>query len=146
MPSRRDYVLTSSAFAVFGSLLVLALAACGGESGNEGGVDEGGVRDTVEAYLAALADRDGAQACGRLTAGGQEALVTRSAQAGGPSEGCAKAASSYIDIFGLSLDDVDVRDIEVSGDEATAVVDAAKETYRLRAEGGEWKIDAIEQR
>lgn len=107
-----------------------ALGACGGDS------EEDAVREAVEEFVAAVRDGDGAAACELLT---DEALET----AGGAR--CERALGRIGDAV---APEVEITDIRVQGDRATAEAGAAgggedevrSQPLDFVKEDDEWKI------
>jgi hypothetical protein len=118
-------------------LAVLALAGCGG-----GGSDEpSNPEATVQAYLNALADNEGEEACGFLTPDIRRQIVE---QAGSPS--CPEAVADFNEFLGEDADllkDAVVDDVVVRGDSASAnVTGVVADSVEVELEriDGEWRI------
>jgi hypothetical protein len=126
-------------------LATLALLApgCGG------GPDPG---DTVRDYLVAIVDRDGAKACGQLTAQLRQD-IERSPAARRAGRSCADvmdlAAGLNPKLTTKDVEDLDV-EVEEHGNRATAKLfnplSRRHETINLVQVGGDWRISTLETR
>lgn len=134
-------------------LAVLAVAAvvlpgCGGDSddsGGGGGDDESQVGDVVAAYVAAVADHDGAKACGYLS----KVMLAQFEEMASELkvDGCAgvmdKITGGASDTHVNRVIIVEVSSVKISGNRATArmKVDSGNSSpASLVKESGVWKI------
>ena len=110
--------------------LALALASCGGDDDGGGGDSD---EDKIRAAIATFAD-SGEGACAVITDEYIEELF-------GGAEQCEEEAGS-----GESAD-VEVDNVQIDGDTATAdgTAEGDTATLTLEKEGDEWKISGIEQ-
>ena len=110
--------------------LALALASCGGDDDGGGGSDEDKVRDAIAAFA-----EGGSGACDVLTDEYTDTLF-------GGREACEEAAGEG------EGSDVEVDNVEIDGDTATAEGTAEGDTAVLTLEkgGDDWKISGIEQK
>ena len=125
-------------------LLVAALAAlavgCGGDDGDsttaDGDDDVAAVESTINTWLF---EGD----CGVMTDKFLEAQTFES----NPERACELFETAYQEPQ-YTEDDVEISDVEVTGDKATAIVGGGgsdiTSTYTLVREDGVWKIDAAE--
>jgi hypothetical protein len=114
------------------AVAALALAGCGGGS-------EGDVRGAIEGYMSALADGDGDEACSHLSG----EMKRRLADAAGNGS-CPEVVEMLAENFGeddkSKLKDVEVVDIKIKGDTATAGVKGGDSTAELTKTDGDWLI------
>jgi hypothetical protein len=121
-------------------IVALIITGCG-DSG-----DEQKVADTVQTYLSALAEGDGAEACNQLT--GEEAgrvfeeEATMLPELGASS--CADALSKLGETLGgegkQTLERAETTNVKVDGDSATAELVGGTKTVHLRKVDGRWFI------
>lgn len=118
--------------------LALLLAGCGSDGDGDGGTSgpEGEIESTVKTWL-----MEGG--CERMTDGFLEDQTFIDEPE--------KACETFENLFSApaySEDDVIVSDIEINGKSASAVVSDdfsnVETTFRLRNEGGTWKIDSTD--
>jgi hypothetical protein len=106
-----------------GSLAATVLTACGTDSAAD---DPAAVEEVVEAYLAAVGDGRGRAACEHLTAEAQLGVFDfRLVHAGAdhPDQACARIVERNRLRGERALKDVEVTDIEIDGEAATASAD-----------------------
>jgi len=126
--------------AVSAILVALTLSACGG-----GSDDSGEVSDTVTSYLSALADGDGQKACDQLSSS-EAAQIFQEATTVLPelrATGCADALSKLSESLGgerKALESVEVTNVKVNGDSATAEVVGGTTTVHLTKTDDTWLI------
>ena len=124
--------------------LLLAVAGCGG-SGSAGSPG-----DAVRAYNSAVADGDGARACGRLDTAAQDEL--RNSVQGAIRASCRQVietlAAFYDDATKKKLREAKVES-RARNDTATATftspvgLPGGHATYQLRRVGSDWKITSL---
>ena len=121
--------------------LLLATAGCGAaettSSGNFSGA-EGDVAEVVQDLRSAGQRKDGDEICSKLLA---RSLVSRLDASGTACRQEMTKAAREADEFAL-----DVRDVTVTGDQATARVqrpDGPTATFRFVRESGRWKISEL---
>ena len=110
-----------------------------------GPADEEAATAAVRAYLAALAARDFAAACERLTEAVRQDLVAASAGGRSPAGGCAEAlelALGHVDpeVLAARLTGVPLEPARLDGETAEVDVPGPESPVRLRRERGEWRI------
>jgi hypothetical protein len=123
--------------------LALLAPSCGG------GPDPG---DTVRDYLVAIVDRDGAKACGQLTAQLRQD-IERSPAARGAGRSCADvmdlAAGLNPKLTTKDVEDLEI-EVEEQGDRAAASLfnplSRRHETINLVKVDGDWRISSLETR
>jgi len=117
------------------TLLVLA-AGCGSDGG--GDIDQ--ARDAVSDYFTAIADGDGAAACGRMTEQAEEQFADE-----GGTASCAEAVERLSEQLAgedlATLRDPQV-DVTLNRDKATASVQDGPSDITVVKVDGEWRIDA----
>jgi hypothetical protein len=123
-------------------LACVAIAACGGSG------DEDDVKRVVNDLYAGFADRKANRVCDTLSRKQRDAI---SAGAGGErTQSCEQVMSIALSFEGKGLrraKGAEVTEVEVDGDEATAIVeyrDKKKSRLGLAKEGGEWRIDDLD--
>ena len=107
--------------------------------------DERGAIGAVRAYLDALAARDFAAACERLTDAVREDLLAACAEGGSPASDCAEALElmlAHVEAEALAgrLSGVAVGPARLAGESAEVDVPGPESPVRLRREGGDWRI------
>lgn len=130
--------MTARGGAVAAFAAAFVVAGCGGD-------DTGAIERTVEAYLAAVAERDGAAACAELTENAQLGIFEFRRVHVGPDHP-EKACARVVRRQRLAGDrdvllDPRVEDVEFDGDAATARVNGVEAT--LKRDDGEWKLDVF---
>jgi hypothetical protein len=128
------------AYVVAAMIVAVVLAGCGGSD------DEQKISDTVQTYLSALAEGDGAEACDQLT--GEEAGRVFEEEATMLPElrvsSCADALSKLGDTLGgegrQTLEGAETTNVKVDGDSATAELVGGTRTVHLRKDDGRWFI------
>jgi hypothetical protein len=135
-------VRPSRAFAVL-LLVTLALASCGD-------YDEDKVSDAVRGYFSALAGGEYGKACDRLAASAKRDAARYAAEQL-PELGTVECESILRQIFELAdeeqverLENVSVREVSIDGDSATAEVEGATQTAKLKKVDGDWKIAELD--
>jgi hypothetical protein len=116
--------------------LALAAPACGGDDDDKSDAEK--VKETVTDFYAALADGDGAKACGLVTGSAKERVSPgqRSCE-----DSVSQAADRTDDDLKEALRSIEVRDIRVEGDEATCTATANRiARVELKKQGDDWKI------
>lgn len=101
--------------------------------------------ETIRGYFSALAEGDGEEACSKLT---DDAITELEAQieeqgAGILGENCEEFVGQVAKdplVRNAGLEDVEVEDVDVSGDTATVTVEGANTAIQLESDGGEWRI------
>ena len=128
------------------ALLSVVVLAAFGFSGCGEASDQDKVKETMSAYLDALASGDGTLACDQLT-GPQARLMFEDAVVQLPelqATSCADALSKMADSLGAeeraALEVADVVNIEVDGRTATAEIAGGTTTARLEKSGDRWLI------
>jgi SnoaL-like domain len=120
------------------------VAACALAGAGCGESDEEQVEDTVKAYMSAVADGDGEEACEQLTERGRREIAEGLTEVTG-GEGCAGAFESLHARAGeralRRLRNAEVTSVTVDGDTATLRIEDAPHPPKLRKIDGEWKID-----
>ena len=124
-------------------LLALSLAASGCTS------DEDKVRHLVQEYNAAVADGDGAKACGFLTKRGREIVLALSLEQllSDRTTGCQSTIKALGHLKEGSeikeLESAKIVDVRVRGDTAQAELrsDEGPATAELTKRDGEWRLD-----
>jgi hypothetical protein len=119
------------------ALAVLALAAgCGSDGG--GDIDQ--ARDAVSDYFTAIAEGDGARACGRMTEQAQQQFADQGGS-GSCEEAVERLSEQLPDQDLAPLRDPQV-DVTLNRDKATASVeDGPSDITVVKVDGG-WLIDA----
>jgi hypothetical protein len=121
-------------------LACVAVAACGGSG------EEDDVREVVDDLYAGFADRKANRVCNTLSRKQRNAI---SAGAGGErTQSCEQVMSIALSFEGEGLKrakQAEVTDVEVDGDEASAIVEfrGKKTRLGLAKEHGEWRIDNL---
>jgi len=121
--------------------VVALVAGCGA-----GNPDEEKIESTIKGYLAAFADHDGDKICSYLTDDARKAMLRRVKSLANKPD-CNTIASITTDIDQEQLDrlkDVQVADIKITGDTATArptLAGEKAEEATLRRVGDDWKLD-----
>jgi hypothetical protein len=116
--------------------LVLTAPACGGDDDSQSDADK--VKAVVTDFYAALGDGDGAKACDLVTGSAEARLSPGSRSC---EDAVAQEAERYDDDFRGKLRKIQVRDIEVEGDEATCTAKANRTArVELKKQGDDWKI------
>jgi hypothetical protein len=121
----------AAAIAATFALSAVTFAACGGD--NKGGGGGGGDRDQIESAIKDYASLDAQRGCDALTDKAIKSFL------GDTRAECAKDI-----VKGDKPEGVEVSDVSVSGDTATAKVTTKNQgtgTFKLVKEGGAWKID-----
>jgi hypothetical protein len=135
-------------------LAALALAGCGGDddSGDAPAVnlppprgsDTEQIQETWRLYYTSLAARDGGRACALLTERGRDEVVRESSDSGGECEEVVAVLGTFFKGYSSKL-----RDIEVSGESATAIAprsgEIQEQALALKRDDGRWKIDHAER-
>lgn len=136
----RRLAVLASAVAIGG----LMVAGCGGndKEGN-GSSDEDAVVETIKDFAVGSApDGDADVACERLT----ENL--RAQAGGGDAAQCEKSLTEAAEGPSFGVDDVNVTDVKVDGEKATANAaikgQSSVGAFTLVKEGDTWKIDGFE--
>jgi hypothetical protein len=113
-----------------------------------GSSDEDKVAESVQAYLGALADGDGEEACSHLSGNGQRELVGFVSQQL-PEIGtisCPEVVEQLSGTIGPDekprLEDAEVTNVEINGDAATATIEGATVSPMLVKSGDDWLIDS----
>ena len=127
----------------------LALGACGATlAGCGGGGGEDDVEATLNSYVDAFVDGDGAKACSLMSAQtrtqftNRVKLITKTSDCGKSIETIRKQAGPTVL---AALKKTEVSDVKVDGDTASAKLTSGANTSRaqLRKEGGEWRVTAV---
>lgn len=126
--------------------MVMACCAAAVALGACGGGDEGAVEDTVQTYLSALANSDGATACDQLTGEAQREVVA-SMRAQLP-ELETTTCEDGLTMLGANigadeegaLADVEFESVVIDGDSATATPEAGTGEAELVKVDGRWLI------
>ena len=129
----------------FAVALALAVAACG-----SGGGDEEQVKDRVNGFYDALADKKADEACDSLSEGARNSL-TKSGQAfggKGKERNCEDMMGILFTLAGKNIDqlgDTKVGKVKVDGDKATVAVEQGKTkgTIPLVKEDGDWLLSDL---
>jgi hypothetical protein len=136
------------------AIAVLAALACVGCAGGPTPGDRRAAKATVRTFLTALADGDGARACGVLTPAARATLTVAAGAARAPCPSAIAAASRRLpgDVR-AALGDVRVVAVAIRGDRATVTDDAIRsprgdlrpvlrrgDVTRLVKVGGVWRI------
>ncbi len=124
--------MRSTAAALTALVCAVLLVACGGS-----GSDEDQIRDVVQDFGEAANDKDAGAICGLVVSKELE-----------DEEDCEKRVDKEGLIGGLeSVKDIEIRDIKVDGDSATAKIKATlgdqtdEGPGKFRKVDGEWKLD-----
>lgn len=118
-----------------------ASGAANSSSGGSGS-DSAAVTKTMKTYISAVADGDGATACGQLSRTASQQLVTAASSAG------YKTCGSAVHMISAKLPastkkllhDAQVVDVHVNGRGASAKFKGGSRAARLRKSGGRWYI------
>jgi hypothetical protein len=126
----------------------LAVAGCGGSSG-----DEQQVKNTVTTFMSALARGDGAKACALATSAAQQHLVGQASQAGGNCQAIIATISKRLPAsVKQGLESAKVKKATVKGDTATVsdkdISSSSGDlspflgsgSTTLKKENGQWKL------
>jgi hypothetical protein len=125
------------------ALAALAVAGCGGGGGDEATA----VRSTVQRYVDAFVNGDGAKACSLMTARTRRTFVNDSKPLT-HTDDCATATGSVRAAAGQkAIDDLRrarISAVKVNGDRATArlTAGAGQSVATLSKEGGDWKVSS----
>lgn len=125
------------------AVAAVALSACGQSEDEK-------VADALQGYLNAIADRNYGDACGKLAASAKRDLVeyvTQQLPELGTVE-CESVLKQFVELTDeeqlKALEDVEIRDVRVDGDRATAEAVGGTQTAHLRKIDGDWKISELE--
>ena len=119
------------------ALAALVLAAgCGGD-----GDDLQQAHDAVSDYVTAIAEGDGARACGRMTERTQEQFTEDEPQAGSCEEAVQRVRDQLSDEDLAPLRDPRI-EVTLNRDKATASVQDGPSDLTVIKVGGRWLIDA----
>jgi hypothetical protein len=139
-----------------GCLVCLALAACGGSSGDSASSNKQAITHMFVAMQSAMAKGDYAGACGWLSQHQQSSIVSGATKAGLKASDCAGAFRALISTAGVSKAQLaqafggsapKIRSLSVHGNQATVTYTdtdngkAFTETDALVKENGDWRAD-----
>lgn len=127
-------------------LLALAastLAACGGSSNSSSSQDASSPAAALKTYQTAIANGDGATACGVLSPAIQKQAVAAAGQAGLHASNCTSLFSQIAKHLSpkqrATLRNTKVSNVVIHGDTATATVQGGTQA-KLSKSGGKWLI------
>jgi cyclophilin family peptidyl-prolyl cis-trans isomerase len=122
---------------------LLALSALVAGCGGGGGSDQDKITKVLQDYNAALADGDGAKACGLFTSEGQQKLaaslkeISPQAQSNDCAQLVRDVSSTITDANKKRIKAIQIKNIKVKGDKATALSGVLT---TLAKDGDDWKI------
>lgn len=141
--ARRGWIIAAGVVILLAAVGAGMAAALGGGGAGGGNTSPAGqIGATVETYLTAVADGDGATACAQLTPGAQSEVVEKAPSG---AKTCADAIGSESRSISPSYRSVllaaIVSNVQVNGGLATATVQGAPATLSFTKVGGRWLIN-----
>lgn len=114
----------------------VVVAGCGG-----GGSAQDQITSTVKDFYSGFVSGDGNKACDQLTSSTQQSLL-RSAKGSSCSAAISRASKVLPDSVKKQAKNVDVTNIKVNGNSATATIKGGGQSgsVQLTKQGGKWKI------